>query len=248
MILALRAKILYELHCEESSPLEEDSENDLKVVDLPGIDRDIFEAMLEHIYTVKQPIIEDEATAQKLLLAADRFCLTDLKLYVESVLVDRFVTAENAASLLLLADSHSCALLKEASMDLYVSDPASVSHSSGWAMVEESEKIISELLAHVHTSCRNCFYEDSRKNKETTYNNDNNDNNNNNSDNNNNNNDDDQGDDTSKSEKDSDDEINRLDIFSLREQLCEQGIDVDGSRETLVARLTNSREKSEERE
>ena len=240
MILALRAKILYELHCEESSALEDDSDSDCKVVDLPGIDWDLFEAMLEHIYTVKQPTIENEATAKKLLLAADRFCLTDLKLYVESVLVDRFVTAENAASLLLLADSHSCALLKEASMDLYVSDPASVIRSPEWAMVEESEKTISELLVHVHTSCRNCFYEDNRKNKETTYNNDNN--------NNINNNDDDQGDDSSGSEKDSDDEINRLDIFSLREQLCEEGLDVDGSRETLVARLRDSQEKVEERE
>jgi len=241
MILALRAKILYELVCEESSVAEEDPDSSYAVVDLPDIDKDIFEAMLEHIYTVKQPIIKGETKAKKLLVAADRFCLTDLKLYVESVLVDRFVTTENAASLLLLADSHSCALLKETTMDLYISDPNPVSSSLGWAMVEESEKILSELLGHIHTSCRNCFYKDNQDIRETSY--------------------------TmirdsqavgafgSESEEDSnrndvadnDDEINRMDVFSLREELCEQGIDVDGSRETLVARLRNAREGAEER-
>eukprot|EP00536_Pseudo-nitzschia_multiseries_P015341 jgi/Psemu1/320837/estExt_fgenesh1_pm.C_8640001 len=242
MILALRAKILYELVCEDSSVVKEDSDSLFTEVDLPDIDRDIFDAMLEHIYTVKQPVIRDIATAERLLVAADRFCLTDLKLYVESVVVDRFVTAENAASLLLLADSHSCALLKETAMDLYVSDPTAMIRSPEWAMVEESEEILAQLLGHIHTSCRNCFYEDNRDNRDTW--------------NDSNSNGQDEENSWNGSEEVSnciivavcDDEVNRMDVFSLREELCEQGLDVDGSREILVTRLKNAREEAEERE
>lgn len=237
MILALRAKILYELVCEESSlsSSEDEQYNDVVTVDLPGIDRDTFEAMLEHVYTVKQPLIEDQDTAKKLLVAADRFCLTDLKLYVESVLADQFVTPQNAASLLLFADSHSCALLKETTMDLYVSDPTSVIHTPGWAMVEESDKILSELLKHIHTGCRHYFYknDDKNKNKSKSSNRENNEEDSlseNNSDDS-----DDEG-------KDKDNDLDRLDVFSLRERLNETGLDVDGSRETLVGRLRNLQE------
>ena len=53
MILALRAKTLFELVSEEMAPFEDEPKYSSGVVDLPGIDRDTFEAMLEHIYTIK---------------------------------------------------------------------------------------------------------------------------------------------------------------------------------------------------
>jgi hypothetical protein len=241
MILALRARILFELICEDSASLEDKQEyNVIAVVDLPGVDRDTFEAMLEHIYTVKQPIIRDEEAGKKLLVAADRFCLTDLKLYVESVLVNRFATVNNAASLLLFADSHSCALLKETTMDLYANDPSSVIQTPCWAMVEESETILSELSKHVHTGCRQNFHTDNRNDDTESSNNineegassattssesgsnENTDKNHNKNNNNNN--------------------LDRLDVFSIRERLGEYGIEIDGSRETLLGRLRNLQE------
>eukprot|EP00531_Pseudo-nitzschia_arenysensis_P004077 CAMPEP_0116155584 /NCGR_PEP_ID=MMETSP0329-20121206/22386_1 /TAXON_ID=697910 /ORGANISM="Pseudo-nitzschia arenysensis, Strain B593" /LENGTH=490 /DNA_ID=CAMNT_0003652629 /DNA_START=151 /DNA_END=1620 /DNA_ORIENTATION=+ len=157
MILALRARILYELVCEESLPEDEEDDYSGAAVDLPGVDPEEFEALLKHIYTIEQPIIRDEMAGRKLLVAADRFCLTSLKMYVESVLVDRFTSSHNAASLLLFADAHSCALLKERTMDLYADDPASVVRSEAWPLVQESNKLLSELSKHVHTGCAQNF-------------------------------------------------------------------------------------------
>ncbi len=153
MILALRARILYELICEESLLEDEEDDYNATAVDLPGVDPEEFEALLKYIYTIEQPIITDEVAGTKLLVAADRFCLIDLKMYLESVLVDRFTSCRNAASLLLFADAHSCALLKEKTMDLYADDPESVVRSKAWPLVQESNKLLSELSKHVHTGC-----------------------------------------------------------------------------------------------
>lgn len=232
MILAIRAKILYELVCGESSSTsttEEDDEDDDNtiVVDLPGVDVETFETMLEHVYTVKRPLIENAQTAMKLLVAADRFCLPELKLYVESVLADKFVDESNAAELLLFGDSHSCALLKEIAMDVCVSDPNSVMKTPGWTLIEESDTILSEILKHTHTGCRHHFYHNDTNND--------NDDNENEKNKNNSNREDKKG--TCHKDNDDNVDLDRLDVFSLRERLNEAGLDVDGSRETLMGRL-----------
>ena len=154
----------------------------------------------------QQPPIHNEEGAKKLLVAADRFGLTHLKLYVESVLVDRFATPRNAASLLLFADSHSCALLKERAMDLYAEDPDAVVAISSWTFVEESERIFSELSNHVHTGFRQNHFSKTKNNMN------------------------DDGD-------EEEDDLDQCDIFSIREHLCEYGLDADGSRNTLLGRL-----------
>jgi len=243
MILALRARILYELVCEASASLEEDQEcHSDAVVDVPGIDRDTFEAMLEHSYTVKQPVIRDEDAGKKLLVAADRFCLTDLKLYVESVIVDRFATVHNATSLLLFADSHSCALLKETTMDLYADDPSSVLQTPCWAMVKESEAILSELSKLVHTGCRKTnHHTDNNRNDHDGAESPNNGNEKGassatpSSESSNNEN-------TDKNHNINNNNLDRLDVFSIRERLGEHGLEVDGSREILLGRLRNLQE------
>jgi hypothetical protein len=235
MILALRAKILYELVCEESSSSsseDEDTDNDENafVVDLPGIDCETFETMLEYVYTVKRPLIEDVHTARKLLVAADRLCLTELKLYTESVLADKFVDETNAAELLLFADSYSCALLKETTMDVCVSDPNVVMKTPGWALIEESDTILTEVFEHTHTGCRNYFYNNNDDNN-------NRDDENSNSDNNSNNNGEDNKEDACTKDSDDSMDLGQLDVFYLRERLDEADLDVDGSRETLIGRL-----------
>jgi hypothetical protein len=52
---------------------------------------------------------QDADAAQNLLEAADRFGVTPLKPYVESVIVETFLDATTAARFLLCGDSHSCA-------------------------------------------------------------------------------------------------------------------------------------------
>jgi speckle-type POZ protein len=109
-ILSLHAKTIYELVKDHN---KNDNGNTVPTQDIEDF---IFEIVLEFIYCVRTPEIKDKDIAIKLLLAADRLGCTDLKLYVESKIVDNFLDASNVAEWLVRSDSHSCPLLKEASM------------------------------------------------------------------------------------------------------------------------------------
>jgi hypothetical protein len=149
-IIAVRARDLYELVVteEESS----NDESDIKTIVLPDVDETAFEALLEFIYMDKVPTVNE--TTKSILLTANRFGCTDLKLYMESILIEKFLIPSTAASLLLLADSHSCALLKEAAMDVYASNPNDVMESSkdDWIKLKESNDLLVELLVYTNNA------------------------------------------------------------------------------------------------
>ena len=133
---------------------DDDDDDDRVRVIIPDMNSVTFKKVLEYIYTVNTtPTLVDAAAATELLLAAHRFECPSLKLYMESVLVDKFVTATNAASMLLLADSHHFALLKEATMNVYVVDPMAVkrSNTEAWNRLKESSDLHEELLAYTST-------------------------------------------------------------------------------------------------
>jgi hypothetical protein len=114
-------------------------------------DVEIFRTMVRYIYTEEWPTMTklDFKAAKALLITANRFGCSRLKLYVESVLVDKFLNEHNAADLLLLGDSHHCALLKEAAMKLLCQSRCSgvvVRHMEGWQRVKESAKLLEELF------------------------------------------------------------------------------------------------------
>jgi len=48
--------------------------------------------------------------------------------------------------MLILADSHSCPLLKEATLKLYDTDDTAVMESEGWSHIEESPRLLVEIL------------------------------------------------------------------------------------------------------
>ncbi|OEU07252.1 hypothetical protein FRACYDRAFT_251325 [Fragilariopsis cylindrus CCMP1102] len=122
-IIELRAKSLYELILtEEESNSNNKDGNDSTIIALPDTEEKVFDVFLVFVYTGKEPELnkDDEDIAKSILRAANRYGCTDLKLYIESVLVKTFLLPSNAAALLLLADSYSCALLKEAAMKIYI--------------------------------------------------------------------------------------------------------------------------------
>jgi len=138
VVLSRQCKKLYEIACE--------ARNDTTPIPILSTSKDVFKSMLEFVYTVKTPDIEDEKFAVELLAAADLYDCVRLKLYVESVLVDEFLRAENAAALLLLADSHSCALLKEAAIELFLANSNTVMKTPDWHKIAESRRLHSELF------------------------------------------------------------------------------------------------------
>ena len=132
---------------------DDDDDDDRARVHISDMKNGTFQKVLEYIYTVNtKPTMDDAATATELLLAAHRFeCLT-LQLYVESFLVDEFVTPTNAASMFLLGDTYHCALLKEAALKSYIADPTSFRDSDtttrSWSKIEESSRLLKELLIY----------------------------------------------------------------------------------------------------
>lgn len=141
-VLDIRAPTLVEM--------AEDS-NDGAPIPIEDVDRRSFEVVLQWIYTVMdldqiEEVWNDFSSVEKLLLAADRCECTDLKLYAESVLADKYLTIERAAKFLVIADGHSCALLKEAAMKLYTGHSLEVKKSDGWSLVEQSNPLLNEFL------------------------------------------------------------------------------------------------------
>ena len=139
---------------EEEAFNDEDNEGETKTIFLPDFGELVFEKLLEFIYMDKVPKLEENDTddAKSILHAANRFGCTNLKLYMESVLVEKFLVPSNAIALLFLADSYSCALLKEAAMNVYASKFTDVMISSkeDWTRLKESNDLLVELLLYTN--------------------------------------------------------------------------------------------------
>mmetsp|Transcript_53107 Transcript_53107/g.57637 ORF Transcript_53107/g.57637 Transcript_53107/m.57637 type:complete len:458 (-) Transcript_53107:317-1690(-) len=215
-MIKMRSPSLYDLieTEKESSSNNEDYRSESKLV-LPDIDVLDFTTVLEFMYTDKVPTWKkdggdnDIEKAKTLLRVADRLGCTDLKLYMESTLVETFLAPSTAADLLLLADSHNCALLKEETMKMYMIDSTSFIESNPandcWKKLQESPKLLTELLLYTSAACAGgrTQYSSIVDGNRTS------------------------------------EEADGFDVTSLRERLEQVDLDVDGSREILVDRWKN---------
>lgn len=169
-------------------------EGGLTSIPITGIKPEIFRHMLYYVYGGKVGEEDLKSHAKKLIEAANRFGVVNLKLeaevyYVRSIIIG----VDNVMELLLYSHAMNLALLKEAVMDFIVEN-----------RVEVLEKVPLKdapggLLADLLTAT------------------------------------------TRGMEKDSDgvggDEFIIMRISDLRKKLHEKGLDIDGSRETLIAAL-----------
>ena len=165
IVLAVKARELYDLVITEEQS-SSSSEHDTAII-LPAIDAGAFEALLRFCYIGTVPKFnkecgddEIEAKAKNVLLVADRFACKGLKLYIESFIVEHILLPSKAARLLLLADSHSCALLKEASMNLCLAESNTVMSPShdDWNELKESSNLLAELLLQSLSGRSNTTY------------------------------------------------------------------------------------------
>ena len=124
--------------------------------EIPDVSSSLFQTMLEHIYTGALPKLDLDdkddgaaiAFAKTLLLKSNYYGLSTLKLHIESALAAKVVDETNAAEWLILADTYSCALMKESCMDMYVDYTDEVKASTGWKTVMDSPKLLCDLLDH----------------------------------------------------------------------------------------------------
>lgn len=151
---------------------------------IDDVDPKLFGGLLHFIYTNEPP---ENLSYRKLLEVADRFGCFHLKLAAEAELVEAGVDANNAAELLLFADGHSCALLREAAFEYCAAHPLAVKESDGWNLLKQSH-LCAELLG----ACPTQFSES---------------------------------------------DIDSMRVATLRQKLEGKGLEVDGTRETLIRRL-----------
>ena len=154
------------------------SRNGTEII-LTKTDASAFEALVRFCYigTIPQLNTEssddkNEAKTKDILLMADQFGCKDLKLYIESFIVENILLPSKAASLLLLADSHSCALLKEASMNLCLAESNTVMTSShdDWNKLKESNDLLAERLLQSSSGLSNTKYSSVISNGDDTVN------------------------------------------------------------------------------
>jgi BTB/POZ domain len=148
-ILALHAPALLRL-AENNKVKEEDScdtTTTTTMIALPDVDPLAFAYLLAYCYdgSLPRPVRTFDAV-KSLLIAADRFECTSVKLYVEHYAVENVLHWADAADFLLLADSISCAYLKEAALDEIAFVPEAVFQSDGWTRVMQSERLVMEVM------------------------------------------------------------------------------------------------------
>ena len=161
-ILYCQAPTLYSLIEDH----HDQTEDQTRLVEISDISSFVFEILLRHIYLGTLPnvdIDDDEdvrstpkgaaimSFAKDVLVAADRFNLISLKLHMESELTEMLLEPSTVGDLLLFADSYSCQLLKEASMDLYAQNIAAVKAADGWKQVKQSPDLLEEVLEYYGT-------------------------------------------------------------------------------------------------
>ena len=122
-----------------------------KEVQIEHIEKSTFQCLLEYIYTVHEPILASISDARDILVAANRFGVTGLKLLAEAVIVDDFLNHTTAAGLFILADCHSCALLREMAMETIATDMQAVMESDvEWSKLQESNDFLAEILRYTN--------------------------------------------------------------------------------------------------
>jgi len=154
-VLALRARTLLELALDE-----DDSDEGTAIsptVHIPNVDEDTFRVFLDYVYTSNQGNLRNFLQSSSpdhlqstvsLFQVADKFGATDLKDFLEWFLANELLSPANCCEMILLADSHWCLHLKERAMNLFCSNPMAsiVQGSTGWKLLEESPKLLLELL------------------------------------------------------------------------------------------------------
>ena len=153
-VIAIQAPALYEMTLKEEEDNDDNSNRDVLVLRDDDTSQTAFRAMIKFLYTRSLPTINDEKHAKLLLGTANRYGCVELKLYMESVIVERFLSPGSAASLMLFADANSCPQLKESAMDVCVSNMATVMETKGWKSVEESPALLNQFIRYHHVDRR----------------------------------------------------------------------------------------------
>jgi hypothetical protein len=132
-------------------------------VPIQNISPKIFHRVLKYIYGAETPKIANYAEGRDLIDAANRFGLSNLKVAVETVLVESFVfTIDTVVDTLIFAEAKTCPLLKESAL-LYISARAGdVTRTASFPELAVSHNLMAEILQLCHVKPGESFYDPTR--------------------------------------------------------------------------------------
>ena len=115
---------------------------------IKNITPEVFQLLLEHIYSGNQPTDEMILEHGKALIdAANKYELIELKMIVESVLVrERIITKKNVADYILFADAQSCPLLKEYALSFFLMHYKELLKSEHSKRLRDSGELMTEIM------------------------------------------------------------------------------------------------------
>lgn len=120
------------------------SNDSLCVIEIPDITPTILTYMLHNIYGLDIPSLDDDIMT-KIIRAADKYGLVNLKLEAEASYVSSIVlTLENVMEHLQFADSNNCAYLKKQAVDFVVGNKFQV--LKGKILVDSPESCLSKCI------------------------------------------------------------------------------------------------------
>ncbi|KAL3936347.1 MAG: hypothetical protein SGARI_002595 [Bacillariaceae sp.] len=144
-VLEFSCPMLFELIKQTESSQTKEKEQETRV-NISGIATGVFRSLLGYAYTACEPEFVSEAFTMSVLGAANRFNMIDLKLLCESVLTYKFLCIDNAADLLVFADSNCCPLLREAALKLGAAHRSEFAESDGFESVRKSADLLAEVF------------------------------------------------------------------------------------------------------
>jgi speckle-type POZ protein len=149
-VLAARSRVF---KAELFGPMKEGTTATDDAILVEDMEAQVFKAMLAFIYSDSEPELEnrddEDAIWQQLLAAADRYDLPRLKLMCEDKLC-RFIDVNTTATILALAERHSCDGLKKACYN-FLGTPGNakaVVTTDGFDhLISSSPSVVKELIA-----------------------------------------------------------------------------------------------------
>lgn len=124
-----------------------DQENS-STVTIQNVAPEVFQFLLEHIYSANVPSVDDVFKwGKELIDASNRFELIELKMAVENLLVrECILNKENVCEYILFSDAQSCPLLKEYAISYFLLNAQEILQSDHSKQLRESSELLSEII------------------------------------------------------------------------------------------------------
>ena len=203
-------RLILQHHSSELSAICAISDESTPII-INDVKPEVFRHLLYYVYGGEITAEEFVGHERELINAADKYGVTNLKLEAEVWYVNNTdITIDNVIDNLLYGHAMNCALLKESVMDFIVENKEKVQRVS---FQDVPGDVCKDLLAAMSR------HSDEEKDSSSDDDDD----------------DDDDGDD--EDETDAENTYMKMRIRDLRQKLHDKGLDIDGSREALIAKL-----------